>query len=231
MDNPVGKRVRRLSKGAQWMEVVGVVGDVMDAGVGVEMGPTLYVNYLQQNTALARVTLVARTRARSGTIYPAIRRAIWSVDANQAIQSVSGLDDLLLRSAAQPRFAALVAALFGGSALLLVLAGIYATTVYSVIRRTRELGVRAALGAGPVDLLETTMWQSLRPVTIGLVAGLALSIPIVHVMQQVLKEGVSMSDAPLLGAVVLALVTATAFAAYLPARRALSVSPSLAMRS
>ena len=144
---------------------------------------------------------------------------------------MSGLDDLLLRSAAQPRFAALVAALFGGSALLLVLAGIYATTVYSVIRRTRELGVRAALGASPVDLLQTTMWQSLRPVAVGLAAGCALSIPLVQVMQQALREGIALSDAPLLGAVVLVLVAATASAAYFPARRALSVPPSLAMRS
>ncbi len=232
MDNPVGKRMRRQSKSApQWMEVIGVVEDASDAGIGVELGPTFYVNYLQQNTPLARVTLVARTRAGSETIYPALRRAIWSVDANQAIQSISGLNELFLRSAAQPRFAALVATLFASSGLLLVLAGIYATTVYSVIRRTRELGVRAALGASPTALLETTMWQSLRPVSVGVVLGSALSVPAVRIMQNALKEGITASDAPLFAGVVVILILATALAAFVPARRALAIPPSLAMRS
>lgn len=229
--NPVGQRVRRLSKSnPQWMEVVGVVDDVMDAGLGVETGPTIYVSYLQQNTPVARVTLLARTHGSAATMYPAIRRAIWSVDPNQTIQSIAGLEDLLLRSAAQPRFEALVAALFGGSALLLVLGGIYATTLYAVLRRTRELGVRAALGARPADLVWATMWQSMRPVAIGLALGALLAVPLVNAMQDALKQGFSVADTPLFAAVVIVVVAATAVAAYLPARRALSIPPSVAMR-
>jgi putative ABC transport system permease protein len=229
--NPIGQRVRRASKSnPQWMEVVGVVDDVMDAGLGVDIGPTIYVSYLQQNTPVARVTLLARTRGAAATIYPAIRRAIWSVDANQPIQSITGLEDLLLRSAAQPRFEALVAALFAASALLLVLSGIYATTLYAVLRRTRELGVRAALGARPADLVGATMWHSMRPVALGLAIGSLLAIPLVQTMQDALKQGFSAADAPLFGGVVLVVVAATALAAYFPARRALSIPPSVAMR-
>lgn len=230
--NPIGQRVRRISKSnPQWMEVIGVVDDVMDAGLGVDIGPTIYVSYLQQNTPVARVTLLARTRGSAASIYPAIRRAIWSVDRNQTIDGMSWLDDLLLRSAAQPRFQALVAALFGGSALLLVLGGIYATTVYAVLRRTRELGVRAALGARPVDLLHTTMSQSLRPVIAGMVVGTLTAVPLLRMMQRLLKEPLDVSDAPLFVGVALMVLVATAVAAYLPARRAVSVPPSLAMRA
>jgi ABC-type antimicrobial peptide transport system permease subunit len=120
--------------------------------------------------------------------------------------------------------------LFGGSALLLVLSGIYATTLYAILRRTRELGVRAALGARPADLVRATMWQSMRPVAMGLALGALLAVPLVNAMQDALKQGFSVADMPLFAAVVIVVVAATGAAAYLPARRALSIPPSVAMR-
>jgi predicted permease len=229
-DDPIGKRIRRANNQAPWMEVVGVVGDVMDQGAGVEPGPTMYVSYLQQNTPTARPTLVIRAKGSPATLFPAIRKAIWSVDGNQTIDSMTRLDDLMLRSAAQPRFAALVALLFAGGALLLVLSGIYAVTLYSVLRRTRELGVRAALGAQSIDLVTTAMWRSMRPVLAGTGAGALAAVPAANAMRRVLTEGLSAADAPMLVAVVAGLALATAIAAYIPARRALAIPPALAMR-
>jgi predicted permease len=229
-DIPIGKRIRRVSNEAPWMEVIGVVDDVSDMGAGVDVAPTLYVSYLQQNTATARPTIIIRATGSPSALFPAIRRAIWSVDANQTIDAITRLDDLMLRSAAQPRFAALVALLFAAGALLLVLSGIYAVTLYSVLQRTRELGVRGALGARPVDLLSTAMGRSMRPVLAGTAVGIAVAIPAGSAMRRALVDGMSMADAPLLGAVVVGLAVATALAAYIPARRALSISPALAMR-
>lgn len=231
-EDPIGRRVRRLvSTGdAPWMEVVGVVNDIIDSGAGTEVGPILFVSYLQQNTAMARPTIVVRSTASPGTLFPALRRAIWAVDPNQTIDAMNQLDNLMLRSAAQPRFAAFVAALLGGAAMILVLGGIYATTLYSVFRRTREIGVRAALGAGPGELLWASIRQSVMPVFIGVILGIGASIPAAFAMRDVLSEGVSLSDAPLVAGVIGIILLASVGAALVPARRALSISPALAMR-
>jgi putative ABC transport system permease protein len=231
-EDPIGRRVRRLvSTGdAPWMEVVGVVDDIRDAGAGAEVGPVLFVSYLQQNTAMARPTIVVRSSAAPGTLFPALRRAIWSVDPNQTIDAINRLDDLMLRSAAQPRFAAFVAGLLGVAAMILVLGGIYAITLYAVFRRTREIGVRAALGAGPGALLWTTIRESVTPVFIGAVLGAAASGPAAYAMRNVLTETVTLADTPLMVAVIMTIVVASVGAALIPARRALSISPALAMR-
>jgi ABC-type antimicrobial peptide transport system permease subunit len=120
--------------------------------------------------------------------------------------------------------------MFAVGALILVLSGIYAVTLYSVLRRTRELGVRAALGAAPVDLVSTAMWRSMRPVLAGTLAGIVVAIPAGRAMRQALADGMSISDAPLLIGVLAGVALSTAIAAYIPARRALSIPPALAMR-
>ena len=231
-EDPIGRRVRRIvSTGEQkWMEVVGVVNDIVDSGAGTEVGPVLFVSYLQQNTAMARPTIVVRSAVSPGALFPALRQAIWSVDPNQTIDAVNQLDNLMIRTAAQPRFAAFVAALLGAAAMVLVLGGIYATTLYSVFRRTREIGVRAALGASPRELLWTSIRQSVVPVLIGVTLGAAASFPAVYAMRGVLVEKASLSDAPLIAAVIAIIVLAAVGAALVPARRALSISPALAMR-
>ena len=231
-EDPIGQRVRRVvSTGeAPWMEVVGVVNDIVDSGAGTEVGPVLFVSYLQQNTAMARPTIVVRSTASPGSLFPALRRAIWSVDPTQTIDAINQLDNLMLRSAAQPRFAAFVAGLLGAAAMILVLGGIYATTLYSVFRRTREIGVRAALGAGPRELLWASIRQSVIPVLIGVTLGVAASLPASYAMRGVLAERASLADAPLVAGVILTIILASVGAALVPARRALSISPSLAMR-
>jgi putative ABC transport system permease protein len=230
-EDPIGRRVRRvISQQAPWMEVVGIVEDIADAGAGVEVGPALFVSYLQQNTPMARPTIVVRASGSPEELFPALRRAIWSVDPNQTIDSISQLDDLMLRSAAQPRFAALVAGLLASSAILLVLSGIYAVTLHGVLRRTREIGLRAALGASRLELLWSTIRQSIMPVLVGVAAGSVVCVPVVRAMRSLLGQSVSLADVPALAAVLAAIIAASAIAALIPARRALGVPPSLAMR-
>jgi hypothetical protein len=229
-ESAIGKRLRRTSRTAPWLEVVGIVDDIMDAGAGVPIGPTLYLPYLQQNTATARVTLVARTKAEPTSLGRPIRRAIWSVNAAQAIDDVSSLSTLMSRSAAQPRFQMLVVGAFGTSALLLVLAGIYALTLFAVLGRKRELGVRAALGATPSQIVTLAMRGSMAPVAMGVAVGVLIAVPITRLMQRIINTRLEPGDAALLVGVVLLLVAAAALAALVPARRAGRVSPAVALR-
>ncbi|MFI5310413.1 MAG: ABC transporter permease [Gemmatimonadales bacterium] len=230
-ENPVGMRVRRASrKDAPWLEIVGVVEDVADAGAGVDLGPALYVSYYQQNTTLARVTLVVRTPGDPARIADAVRRAIWKVDPDQAIESTTPLPTLVARSAAQPRLRAVLVTLFGGAGLLLVLTGIYATTQYSVLRRTREIGVRAALGAPPRALVTMSLAHAMRPAIAGLAIGALGAMPLASTMQSALNTTFSTRDAPALASVLAIIVTLVVTAAFLPARRAVTISPTVAMR-
>ena len=231
-EDPIGRRVRRVTSQptTPWMEVVGIVDDIADAGAGVEVGPVLFVSYLQQNTAMARPTIVLRASGSPKALFPALRRAIWSVDPNQTIDSISRLEDAVLRSAAQPRFAALVAGLLATTAILLVLGGIYAVTLHRVLRRTREIAVRAALGASRLELLWSTIRQSVMPVLSGAAAGAVLSVPVVRAMRSFLSQSVSLADLPLLAAFLAAIVIASVIAALIPARRALGVPAAVAMR-
>jgi putative ABC transport system permease protein len=230
-ENAIGKHLRRTGRAdAPWLEVVGVVDDIMDAGAGVPIGPTLYVPYLQQNTATARVTIVAQTRGSPAALGRPIRRAIWGVNASQAIDDVSALSTLMSRSAAQPRFQMLVVGAFGASALLLVLAGIYALTLFAVLGRTRELGVRAALGATPSQIVGLAMRGSMVPVVAGAVLGVLIAVPITKLMQRVINTRLEFGDTALVAGVVLLLIATATLAALVPARKAGRVSPAVALK-
>jgi predicted permease len=229
-ESAVGKRVRRGTPGSPWLEVVGVVDDVMDAGLGVPLGPTMYVSYLQQNTATARVTLVVRARGVSSAIIDGIRRAIWAASPSQAINDITPLPTLMSRSATQPRFRASVVGVFGVSAVVLVLAGVYATTLFNVLSRRRELGIRAAIGASPASLTLLATRSSLQPVLVGGLAGTLLALPVARLTTDIIRSGMDPGDVLWsLGAVV-ALLTVAAGAALLPARAAAAVPPTEAIR-
>ena len=227
----IGKRVRRGSPGAPWLEVVGVVDDVMDAGLGVPLGPTLYVPYLQQNTATARVTLVLRVRGSpTPSLVDGIRRAIWSVNPAQAVDDVTPLGTLMARSAAQPRFRTAVVAVFGVSAVALVLAGVYAMTLFGVLSRRRELGIRAAIGASPASLVLLATRNSLSPVFIGGVAGALLTLPATSLTSSIVQSEMRSGDVLMSFGAVLVLLAVASAAALVPARRAARVSPTEAIR-
>jgi len=230
-ESAIGKRVRRGAPGAPWLEVVGVVEDVMDAGVGVPLGPTMYVSYLQQNTPTARVTLVVRTRGLSSGFVDGVRRAIWTVNPSQAIDDITALPALMARSAAQPRFRTSVVGVFGVSALALVLAGVYAMTLFTVLSRRREFGVRAAIGASPASLTLLATRSSMTPVVLGGLAGALLALPATRLASDTIKSSMGTADALLSLGAVIVLIGIAAAAALVPARAAASVSPTEAIRA
>ena len=229
-ESAIGKRVRRGAQGSPWLEVVGVVDDVMDAGLGVTLGPTLYVSYLQQNTATARVTLVLRTRGPMSALGDQVRRAIWAVSPAQAIDDITPLPSLMATSASQPRFRAAVVGVFGCSAVALVLAGVYAITLFNVLSRRRELGIRAAIGASPASLTMLATRNSLNPVFIGGVAGAVLTLPATSLTTRIIQSGMRPDDLLLSFGAVFALLAVASAAALVPARGAARVSPTEAIR-
>ncbi len=233
--DPIGKHMRRASPPpGPWMEIVGVVADVMDAGLGAPVGPAFYVNYLQQNTPSARVVLLVRTAGEPAALVRGVRDAIWSADRNQIIESVSTMDDLLSDSAARPKFQALVTGFFSVVALFLALVGIYIVTLHDVLNLSREFGVRAALGARTADLLILTLRGTLFPVALGSALGAIGVIPLVMWMNQSSIAGLTgfvASDFLLLLAVTAMLIGGAALVALIAGRRVARIDPAISMRA
>jgi putative ABC transport system permease protein len=233
--DPIGKHMRRASPPpGPWMEIIGVVADVMDAGLGNPVGPAFYVSYLQQSTPTARVTLLVRTAGEPAAQTRAVSDAIWSVDRNQIIESVSTMDDLLSNSAARPRFQALVTAFFSVVAMFLALVGIYIVTLHDVLNLSREFGVRAALGARTSDLLLLTLRGTLSPVAMGSVLGAIGVVPLVMWMNRSSVAGLTgfvARDVLLLLAVAAMLVGGAALVALIAGRRVARIDPAISMRS
>jgi predicted permease len=225
----VGRRIKRGTAGAPWLTIVGVAGDVMDSGLGSNVGATIYVPYLQQNTATARVTLVVRTAGEPTALATAIQKAVWSVDVQQPIDAVRTLDAALGESTAQPRFRSLVLTAFGVSGLLLACVGVYGVAAYAASVRRREIGVRIALGARGAEVVRLLIRQSLRPVLIGISAGLLVAASSARWIDAFLNQ-TARPDPLTIGASAAILFLCALVATWLPARRSARVAPIEAMR-
>jgi putative ABC transport system permease protein len=201
----------------------------MDSGLGSNMGATIYVPYLQQNTATARVTLVVRTAGEPTALATAIQKAVWTVDAQQPIDAVRTLEAALGDSTAQPRFRALVLTAFGVSGLLLACVGVYGVAAYAANLRRREIGVRIALGARGDEVVRLLVRQSLRPVLIGIGGGLIVAAASAPSINAFLNQTAT-PDAATLAASAALLSLCALVATWLPARRSARVAPIEAMR-
>jgi putative ABC transport system permease protein len=230
--NAVGQRVRRvLSAGnGPWMTVVGVIGDVMDNGLGAELGPTLYVPYFQQNTATARISLTVRTKSDPLAVATAVRQAVWSVDPIQPVDSVRPLEQALGDSVAQPRFRTLLMGIFGSFGLLLACIGVYSVAAYGARQRTREIGVRMALGADRKEVIRFLVKGSMPPILAGAVLGLLGTGMLMGRMMSILYRP-TLADTAYVGVALILLLLSALCATLLPAGRAAGVSPSDAIRT
>ncbi len=227
-ETAIGKHIHRGTNGP-WMEIIGIVDDVMDAGAGFPLGPTFYVAYAQQNTPTARVTLVVRTKSDPALMSHAIRDAIWSVDHSQVMEALIPLGDLMSRSAARPRFQTLATLAFGCMALLLVVVGIYVATLQEMFHRTRELAVRLALGARPTTLLWFAVRSSMRPVIAGTVGGMALTVPVIIWTHRMLADSAGAADAPVVLLVIAIMLAGAALAGAVGGRYVTQLDPRIAM--
>jgi len=211
----------------QWSTVVGVVKNIKHDGLDVDGLPHLYVPV---NQFVGRtLSLALRTSLSAGTLEAQIRGAIQSVDPGLPVFNVTSMDEVLDASLASRRFSANLVTGFAGVALLLASIGIYGLLAYMVGQRSREIGIRMALGARRDDILRMFLRKGVALAGVGIVAGLVFSASTASMMASLLYR-VRPHDPAVFLIVPLLLLAVAALASYLPARRATKVDPMFALR-
>jgi putative ABC transport system permease protein len=175
-EDPIGRRIQRGVNTKAWITVVGVAGDVRDVGLNLEAADLVYTPYYQGSNAAAPVGLVVRTAGDPRALIGAVKRAIWQVDPNQPLAAVVTLDAFLSDSLGAHRFRAMLIGACGLVGLLLAMVGTYGVTARSVVERTREVGLRLALGGSRANVWWTVAWSSIRAVAAGAAAGIVVSM-------------------------------------------------------
>jgi putative ABC transport system permease protein len=228
--DPVGRRVKRGSSSSTkpWLTVVGVVGDVKDHGLTAEGTETWYLPYSQHLFSAASVAV--RTSTHPLSRMADLRREIWRIDPEQPIVEVAEMHDLLAGSMAKQRFTSLLLSLFAGLGLMLAVSGIYGVMSYAVSQRSREIGMRQALGARPRDVLLLILRQGLLLALAGVLLGLLGALILGRLLASQLF-GVGWSDPGTFAAAAGALTLAGLASCYLSARRAAAVDPRVVLRS
>jgi predicted permease len=235
----IGKRIASSLPKSPWREVIGVVQDVHDNGVqkpasNIVYWPSYGVNMYDPTRgadAIRTVTFAIRsTRAGSESFLDQIHRAMWSVNASLPLASVETMRDIYDRSLARASFTLVMLGIAGAMALMLGLIGIYGVIAYAVSQKRREIGIRLALGAQPMELQRMFAGQGLALAGIGAVIGLVAAIGLTRLMESLLF-GISPLDPVTYSLVPLVLVAAAMLASYLPARRAAAVDPVEALRA
>ena len=232
----VGRRLK-IDDSEPWrtVEIVGVVGDVKFTGLDAEGGADAYVPYAQTQPQtsvwLANIFCVAaRTRAEPERLSALVRRELRALDPDVAVSSIRPMEEAIDASLADRRFQTALLQIFGAAALLLALAGIYAVTAFSVVERTREIGVRLSLGATRPGILALIARQSLTPVAAGIAAGAAAALALGRLITGLLY-GVAANDAATLAAAAASLALFAAAACLVPAFRATRIDPVRALRA
>lgn len=207
--------------------IVGVVGDVKQMGLAAPFAPQMYVPYMQNPWSSMEV--LVRTSSAPESFLPVLTRKVHEIDSQLPVADVAPMSEAIYESIAQPRFRTMFFGLFGFIALVLASVGVYGVISYFVAQRTREIGVRMALGAQQKDVLKLVMWQGLRLAGAGVIVGLPLALALGKTMGSLLY-GISAMDAlTLCGAGGLLFLVAL-MASYLPARRAVRIDPIAALR-
>jgi putative ABC transport system permease protein len=228
--DPIGKRAHVGGRvDAPFYTIVGVVGDVKQMSLTLSETDAVYTTTNQWRWADGTLSLVVRARGDAAALAPAIKKAIWSVDKDQAIVRVATMSDLLAVSAAERRFVLILFEAFGLVALLLAATGIYGVLSGSVTERMREIGVRAALGATRNDILTLIVHQGMTLTLVGIVIGVSGAVAASQALDTLLF-GVSRLD-PFAYLGVIALLGCTSLIACgVPAWRAATVDPVVALR-
>jgi putative ABC transport system permease protein len=228
-EDPVGKRVHVGPTDRPWFTIVGVVGDVKQASLAASQTDAVYTTPEQWSFTDATMSLVVRTQSDGAPLAQSVRGAIWSVDKDEPITRVATMESLLAATAAARRFALILFETFGLVALALAAIGIYGVLSATVAERTREIGIRIALGAQLRDVSSLVVGQGLRLALIGIAIGLAGAFAVTRLMTSLLF-GVSATDPVTFIVVPFLLVGVAVLACVIPARRAAKVDPVVALR-
>jgi len=225
--NPIGRTIILWKgQGNTRSEVIGVVADMRERGL--EADPTLAV-YFTGGELTTNLNLVMHTRGDAEAAIPAMRGAIAAVDRALPISNIRTLEDAVDQSVSARRFTMMLLVAFAGLAVILALAGVYGVLSYAVARRTAEIGVRLALGAGHRRVLGLVLAQGMRPVVIGLAIGAGAALWLTQLMTSLLFQ-VTARDPWTFVTVSVVLAACGALACYLPARQVLRVDPVVALR-
>jgi putative ABC transport system permease protein len=227
-EDPIGKRLTLTFSPESKREIVGIVGDIKDRGLdALEPVATLYVPFSQMPNAF--MNLVVRTATPPMSVVPAIASEVHRIDAEQPVQNVTTMEQIIEQSISQQRFNMLLLGAFAVLAVILAAVGIYGVLAYSVRRRVREIGIRMALGARTADVLRLIVADGMKPVLIGVGIGLGASLLLGQVMTK-LVYGVSVFDPVTIAAVSVLLAGVAFLACIIPAVRAMKVNPIVALR-
>ncbi len=226
--DPIGSRIS-TDRGQNWFTIVGIVGDVKQFGLAQETVAQVYVPLTQTPQGFAGQILV-RTSGDPNGLAQVLRQTVYAVDPNQPVESVQTLDDLRAEALAAPRLTATLLVIFAALALLVTLAGIGGVIATSVTQRTREFGVRMALGASRDSVLTMVLRQGLTLVVIGLVVGIGGALAAGRVLSSYLYQ-TAPRDPMIFAAVAGVFVLAGVLACLIPARKATTVDPLIALRA
>jgi putative ABC transport system permease protein len=227
--DPIGQRIHVGDPGQPWYTIVGVVADVKQTSLALSADDAVYTTTDQWYFPENALWLVVRASGDPAALAPSIRKAVWSVDKNQPIVRVATMEELVAGSAAERRFALILLEAFALVALALAATGIYGILSGSVTERTREIGVRCALGASRASILALIVRQGLTLTAIGIVIGVTGAIVASNALITLLF-GISRLDPMTYAGVVGLLFVVAALACWMPAWRAARVDPSITLR-
>jgi ABC-type antimicrobial peptide transport system permease subunit len=239
-ESAIGKRVKIGGPEAAWSTIVGVVGDVHDESLTKPVEETIYQPIVsvvqaspgQPDTTIAEntMTLTIRTTGNALSVFPSIRREIWGIDRNLPLVNVRAMSEVVASAMARTTFTLIMVGAAAGMALLLGAIGIYGVISYMVSLRTREIGVRMALGAQSTEVRRMVVRQGLVLAVIGVGIGLAGALALSRLISSLLY-GIAPHDPLTLGATAIGLLAVAAVASWLPATRAARISPIEALRA
>jgi putative ABC transport system permease protein len=233
VNDAVGKRIKpgRLQDPTPWLTVVGVVGDVHQLDLVRQPRPAMYVPAPQANATRDTVRdWVVRTATDPASLAPAVRSAVWSLDPTLPITRTQTMEQIRSAFTASQQFTLLLVGLFALLALVLAAVGLYGVTAYNASQRTRELGIRVALGAKRGTLLRLVLGDGARLALIGVAIGTLVALALTQVMTTLLF-GVSARDPMTFVGVAVMLLAVSLFASFVPAHRATRVDPVVALRT
>jgi predicted permease len=225
----IGKRIRQSGEGFgnPWMEIVGVVGNVKYLGLKIDTDPAYYLPFAQSYGQ--RMFLAVRSRGDAARLAGDLRREIQAIDPGATLAQIGTLEQARTLSLSQPRFDAMLLALFAGIALLLAAVGIYGLIAYSVTQRTHEIGVRMALGAARADVVRMIVRQGASLAAIGIVLGIGGAFALTRLLKSMLFD-IGVTDALTFSAAPFAMMLVVLLATLLPALQATRISPVAALR-
>lgn len=232
-EDPIGKRLkmgRPPDPNSPWYTVVGLVDDVKEDRWSFDINrPVWYMSYAQKDQNTWPIRLVVLANGDPAALTSEVRDAIWYINKNQPIAETLTMDRFVADFLGPQQFAAILGSIFAGIGLVLAVVGIYSVTSYSVTQRTREFGIRVALGAQRKDVVKIVLTDGLRLASMGLGAGLLCGFILSRVISSVVFQ-VDPATPQMLVGVVVGLAMVTMAAMYMPARRAMNVDPSKTLR-